>query len=259
MVPVEGGEPQTSTEETDVFVFDEIGGSFGVDAKTFAEDLNAITTPKIHLRINSPGGSVTEGMAIRSSLLHHPSWIRASVDGIAASAASVIALGADEIETMPGAQWMLHDASAMVEGNQAEFDKAATWIGRQSDNLADIYAKRMGISTEEARQLMLAETWAFADEAVEMGLADRVGGPNPAKQIPQDMQERMARKHDLTKWGYRFLGRDDAPAPRVTRTGAGRAVETRDQTVPAERSTPVEPMGRSIAYIEARQATDFDA
>jgi HK97 family phage prohead protease len=257
MVPVEGGEPQPSTEETDVFIFDEIGGSFGVDAKTFAEDLNAISTPRINLRINSPGGSVTEGMAIRSSLLHHASWVKASVDGIAASAASVIALGADEIETMPGAQWMLHDASMNVEGQAVDMGKAQTFLDRQSDNLAEIYAKRMGISTEEARQLMLAETWAFAGEAVEMGLADRVGGPNPAKQVPQDMQQRMARQHDLTKWGYRFLGRDDAPAPRVTRTGAERPVETRDRTVPTERSTPIEPMGRSIAYIEARQATDF--
>jgi HK97 family phage prohead protease len=243
-------------ESTDIYIFDEIGGSFGVDAKTFAEDLNAITTPKIKLHINSPGGSVTEAQACRAALMHHPSWIMASVDGIAASAASVIALAADEIETMPGAQWMLHDASATIEGNEAELGKATTWIGRQSNNLAEIYAKRMGITTEEARQLMLDETWAFADEAVSMGLADRVGGPNPLKQMPQDMAERMARKHDLTRWGYRYLGRDAAPAPRITRAGAGRPVETREQAPSAERSTPREPLGRSIALIEAQLASE---
>jgi len=257
--PIPPDEPGADPiESTDVFVFDEIGGSFGVDAKTFADELNAITTPRIHLRINSPGGSVTEGMAIRSSLLHHPAWITASVDGIAASAASVIALGADEIETMPGAQWMLHDASATIEGNEAELAKATTWIGRQSDNLAEIYATRMGITTEEARQLMLDETWAFSGEAVEMGLADRVGAANPAKTPPADMTERMTRSHDLTRWGYRYLGRDAAPAPRVTRAGAGRPVETRGEPAPAERSTPQQRMGRSIASIEALLDADFE-
>lgn len=258
--PAEEGSTEeriAEAEETDVFIFDEIGGSFGVDAKTFAEDLNAISTPKIRLHINSPGGSVTEGMAIRSSLLHHPSWIVASVDGIAASAASVIALGADEIETMPGAQWMLHDASMAGDGNAAEWAKGSTFLNRQSDNLAEIYAKRMSITTEEARQLMLDETWAFAEEAVALGLADRVGGPNPAKQRPVDMAERMARKHDLSHWGYRYLGRDNAPAPRITRDGGQRPTQTRDQAVPPERSTPPQPMGRSIALIEARLEMDL--
>jgi hypothetical protein len=109
----------------------------------------------------------------------------------------------------------------------------------------------MGITTEAARQMMLDETWAFADESVEMGLSDRVGGPNPAKQIPADMQARMTRSHDLTRWGYRYLGRADAPAPNVHRTGSARPVETRSQVAPAEDSLPRQPQGRSIAYIEA--------
>ena len=245
-------------DETDVFVFDEIGGSFGVDAKIFAEDLNAITTPRINLRLNSPGGSVFDGMAIGNALRHHPAHVTAYVDGIAASAASVIALGADEIVTMPGGQWMLHDASMTIEGNESELTKGATHLGRQSDNIADMYAKRMGITATEARQMMLDETWAFADESVALGLADRVGGPNPAKKVPADLTERMARSHDLTQWGYRYHGRAAAPAPRITRTGAGRPAETRDLAARTERSTPAEPMGRSIAYIEALLDTDFD-
>jgi ATP-dependent protease ClpP protease subunit len=245
--PAGEGEPDTA----DIYVFDEIGGSFGVDAKTFAEDLNAITAPKIKLHINSPGGSVTEGMAIRSALMQHSSWITAYVDGIAASAASIIALGADEIETMEGAQWMLHDASATIEGNEAELTKSATWIGRQSNNLADIYAKRMNITTEDARQMMLDETWAFADESVSLGLADRVGGRNPAKVPPQDMAERMSRKHDLTRFGYRFLSRENAPAPRQTRgTGFAKGGMIERQ------ATPEQPRGRSIALIEAQLGLD---
>ena len=266
--PVEDGTVQelAEPESTDIYVFDEIGGSFGVDAKTFAEDLNAITTPRINLHINSPGGSVTEGMAIRSALMHHPSWITANVDGIAASAASIIALGADDIVTMPGAQWMLHDASTHVEGNQAELGKATTWIGRQSDNLAEIYAERMGITAEEARGLMLAETWAFAEESVEMGLADRVGERSKAKTPPADLAERMARSHDLTRFGYRYTSRMAAPAPLLTRTKAGYEVAL-NSTVPPDTagrgevtapngSTPHQPQGRSIALIEAQLDLD---
>lgn len=254
---VRAGDPGTAggaeeVESTDVYIFDEIGGSFGVDAETFAKDLNAISTPRIALHINSPGGSVFEALAIHSALLHHPSWITAYVDGIAASAASVIALGSDEIVTMPGAEWMLHDASTMAEGNEADLAKAATKIGRQSANIAEIYAGRMKITPEAAREMMLAETWAFAAESVELGLADRVGEKNPAKTPPADMAERMARSHDLTRFGYHYLGRAKAPTPvALTRTGRQSVTTRAGSTAPPQR------MGRSIALIEAEIASEM--
>lgn len=284
-------EPGPESGVATIFIYDEIGGSFGVDAKTFAADLMGITAPTIKLRINSPGGAVHEAKAISSSLMHHPSRVVAYVDGVAASAATIIALGADEVVTMPGGQWFLHDASATDDGNAAEKAKMNTFLDRQSNDLAATYARRMGVTVEEARQLMLDETWAFDTESVELGLADRVA--TRAEFLPADdgeMAQRMKRSFDMTRYGWRYANRDAAPAPRIERTlsasearangremlthvrahadGIGEAAADATELVrqavrqalgdepEPERSTTEQPMGRSIALIEAILATN---
>jgi HK97 family phage prohead protease len=216
------GEPAT------VFIFDEIGGSFGVDAKTFAADLEEIDAPRINVRINSPGGSVFDAIAIHSALLHHPAKVRTYVDGLAASAASVIAMAADPYDDstdsggvvmMPGSQLMIHDASAVQDGNAAEMGKMQTFLDRQSANVADMYQRRAGGTSAEWRELMLAETWLFAREAVDAGLADHLEEAAAAVRDP-DLAEAMARSFDLGQ--YRYAGRRDAPAPRTRRTAPTR-------------------------------------
>lgn len=219
-----GGGNTADRSTTDVFLFDEIGGSFGVSAKRFVADLEAITTPRINLRINSPGGSVFEAITIHSALLHHPAKVRAYIDGVAASAASVIAMGADEYDPdedtggvfmMPGSQLMLHDASAMEDGNAADHGHMQTWLDRQSQNVAAMYARRGGGTPEEWRAVMLDETWLFADEAVAAGLADAEYSRSPVDGPAPD--DRLTRSHDLTVWGYRYAGRAAASAPRPHR------------------------------------------
>jgi HK97 family phage prohead protease len=221
--PHEDGVTQELTGDDDtatIFVFDEIGGSMGVNAKEFAADLEQITAPNIKLRINSPGGSVFDGIAIHSALLHHPARVTAYVDGLAASAASFIAMAGDEIVMMPGSQLMIHDASATVDGNADDMARFVTFLDRQSDNIADMYMRVGGGTREEWRELMLDETWMFADEAVQMGLADRVEQVE-RRRPPTEVEERMARKHDLRKFAYRFESRSAAPRPQ-RRTAAGR-------------------------------------
>jgi len=169
-----GGDPAT------VLIYDEIGGSFGVTAKDFAVALEKITAPTIHLRINSPGGSLFDAIAIYNTLHHHPARVVVYVDALAASAASLIAMGGDEIVMMPGSQLMIHDASAVEDGNAADMRAMSAFLDRQSDNVADIYRLRGGGEAGEWRELMLAETWMFAAEAVDMGLADRVEIVAPA-------------------------------------------------------------------------------
>lgn len=283
-----GVEEETAT----VFIFDEIGGSFGVDAKQFAKDLEEITAPRIRVRINSPGGSVFDAIAIHSALLHHPARIITCVDGLAASAASVIAMAGDEIETMPGGQWMIHDASATDSGNAAEKAKMQTFLDRQSQNLADMYARRAGGHAEEWRELMKAETWAFAQEAVDLGLSDRVvESERKAPPIEdKEMAERMARTFDVST-RYRYAGRRHAPAPRQMWGKALTAAQVREMgeqglamlrrayadgigehpdaleliktavnadpaTPENDLPTPAGPKGRSIALIEAQLAAD---
>ena len=228
------GQPPT------VLIFDEIGGSLGVKAKEFVETIEAIQAPTIRVRINSPGGSVFDALAIHSALLHHQARIEVYVDGLAASAASVIAMAGDELIMMPGSQLMIHDASAVEQGNADDHRKMSTFLDRQSDNLADLYARRGGGEPAEWRDLMRAETWMFAREAVEAGLADRVEAVEVDENEEPELRRRMRRSFDLS--GYRYAGRDAAPAPARRRTAPSTAParEVREVRAPA-RTTPRPP------------------
>lgn len=219
-------------ENTDVFIYDEIGGSMGVDAATFAQELNAITTPSITVRINSPGGSLFDGIAIYNTLVQHPARVLTRVDGIAASAASIVAMAGDEVEMMLGSQLMIHDASAAMAGTAADMDAMRAFLDRQSQNITGIYSRKAGGSREDWRARMLAETWFFADEAVEIGLADRVYSPpkdgaaeeQGSEAVPADLVEAvedafadieilMHRKFDMSAKDYKYADREHAPAP----------------------------------------------
>lgn len=162
-------------ETTEVLVYDEIGGICGLSAENFVNELNEIDTPQIDVRINSPGGSLFDGIVIYNALAKHPSHITTYVDALAASAASIIAMGGDECIMMVGSQMMIHDALGVEMGNSRDFREMADFLDRQSDNIASIYAHKS--TTNDAsgwRNLMLAETWMFANEAVDFGLADGV-------------------------------------------------------------------------------------
>lgn len=202
------GRPDPAGTDPVIFIYDEIGGSLGVDANELVQDIHAITAPQITVRINSPGGSVFDAIAIYNALNHHPANVLVYVDSIAASAASVIAMAGNEIVMMPGSQMMIHDASAPDAGNADDHRKLGTFLDRQSDNIAEIYQLRAGGTVDKWRALMLDETWAFAQESVDLGLADRVQAP-PVRQGPID--EVMTRTFDLTH--FRYAGRENAPAP----------------------------------------------
>jgi len=171
-------DPEEEESETTILIYEEIGGSFGISANDFVTDLNKITTDIINVRVNSPGGALFDGITIYNALNSHPSHIRMYVDGMAASAASIVAMAGDEIVMMPGSQLMIHDAIGVTTGNAADHNVMEKFLHRQSDNIASIYAYRIGDQSEEAiknwRTAMLAETWYMASEAVEAGLADSI-------------------------------------------------------------------------------------
>lgn len=229
-------------DTTEVFVYDEIGGWCGLDASVFVQELNAIETPNITVRINSPGGSLFDGIAIYNALYQHPSHITTRVDALAASAASIIAMAGDEIEMMVGGQLMIHDAMGVEMGNSNDMREMADFLDKQSENIATIYAHKAGGDASEWRDLMLAETWMFAEEAVSMGLADRVytrpveetdAVDNPASEeietsdedaadaedeidsddYEDELAQLMLAPHKLTNRGYKHLGRNRAPNP----------------------------------------------
>jgi ATP-dependent Clp protease protease subunit len=146
----------------------------GVSPEAFVKALNDITAPTIHLRVNSPGGSVFAARAIEQAIRMHKSKVVAHVDGLAASAASFLIMAADEIRMAPGSFLMIHKAWTWTAGNANELRKESDLLEQIDASLVKTYATRSGQETDAIAQWMADETWIEADRAVELGLADGV-------------------------------------------------------------------------------------
>lgn len=160
-----------------VHMYGVIGASWGgLDPAEIVPQLRALDVDEITVHVNSPGGDVYDGMALYNALRAHPARVTAIIDGLAASAASVIICAADDVAISPGAEVMIHDAWSLAIGDADALRKEADSIDRISENVAGIYAARAGGTTAHWRDLMRAETWFSASEAVTAGLADRIDG-----------------------------------------------------------------------------------
>src|SRR5258708_4947099 len=167
-----------------VNIFDEIGW-FGITAEELVSEL-ADLEGDIEVHINSPGGSEFDGMAIYNALASRPGNVTTVVDGIAASAASTIAMAGRPRLMSPGGMMMIHDATAMCMGNEADMLDTARMLAKISDNIAGVYAAHSGKTAAEWRDAMRGagqqgwESWYTAQEAVDAGLADELAArPGP--------------------------------------------------------------------------------
>jgi ATP-dependent protease ClpP protease subunit len=133
------------------------------------------------LHINSGGGDVFDAVAIYSGLRNHKATVNVAVDGIAASAASFIAMAGDTVGIEKPARMMIHDASGLVIGNASDMRDMAELLDDVSDTIAEIYADRAGESTDTWRGRMKSETWYSAQQAVDAKLADSIIGNKPAE------------------------------------------------------------------------------
>lgn len=172
---------EASADEATVYLYDIIGYDWwsggGVTAKQFAKDLAAVTAPVLHLRINSPGGDVFEGRAMVAALQAHPAKKIGHIDGLAASAASFIAMHCNELEITDGAFVMIHNGWTLAMGDRHALTETAALLEKVDGAIVDDYAKRTGASAEQLHEWMDAETWFTAAEAVEHGFADRIAEP----------------------------------------------------------------------------------
>lgn len=192
----------------EIYIYDEIG-DWGTSAQAFAGALAELDVETINLYINSPGGSAWDGVAIYNALRRHPAKINGFVDGIAASAASLIAMASDHLTMNASSQLMIHDASGVAWGDADTMRSTADLLDKLSDSYADAYAKRAGGSREGWRQVMRDETWYTAEEAVLAGLADDWDGSADLKAVAS---------FDLSR--FRFAGRSNAPAPSMPQMAA---------------------------------------
>lgn len=132
------------------------------------------------VRINSDGGYASEGAAIHAALARHAGKVTVSVEGIAASAASLIVMAGAEIVMTPGSILMIHDPATCTCGTAADHEISIRYLTALATSFAGIYAARSGRTVEQARADMTAEVWFSPEEAVAAGYADRVGNDQAA-------------------------------------------------------------------------------
>ena len=161
----------------EVLIYDEIG-AYGVSAKGFLAELGALPDDApIDLRLNSPGGSVFDAVAIYNALSRHSGTITVWIDGIAASAASYIAMAGDEIIMPENAFLMIHDPSGIVMGTATDMRDMAGTLDKIAASMTRGYAAKSGKPEAEIAALMASETWFDATDALDLGLATRMAEP----------------------------------------------------------------------------------
>lgn len=172
----------TAGYDAEIAIYDVIGGGDiffgGVSAESIYYQLRAVQGERVLCRINSVGGSVTEGMAIYNLLMELPGEITTRVDGLAGSIASIIMMAGTEREIAPNAYVMIHQPyAAMVDGNAQELHGIADFLDSNLAKMIDIYASRSGMKPEDVKALVDKTTYMSAEEAVRLGFCTRVTGP----------------------------------------------------------------------------------
>lgn len=192
----------------------------GISPQSFVKALTEITAGTIHLRVNSPGGSVFAARAMEQAIREHKSRIVVHVDGLAASAASFLIMAADEIIMAPGSFLMIHKAWTWLYGNADQMRKEADLLDQIDGSLAKTYATRSGQAEDDIAAWLADETWIEASRAVELGFADTVA---------DDAKAKNATAWDLSAYQHAPAAhespRDSAPPkPEVDRDALRRAV-----------------------------------
>jgi len=196
----------------ELFMYGTVGYSVYLNGIKYA--LGDVVGNEINVHINSYGGDLFEGIAIKNFLLNRPEKINVYIDGIAASAASVIAMAGDHIVMPSDAQMMIHNPWTYTMGNAKELRKTADDLDKAQTSLEKSYMNRFKGTEDELKTLLDEETYLTADEAVLFGLADKIDG-----QVSDD-DEPNAKAALIKKFAAQAV-------PAVTNT-----VETPEETKP---------------------------
>lgn len=161
-----------------IAIYDEIG-SFGISSKKFYDDLVNTTqrTQPVTVHINSPGGSIFDGLAIYNMLKNHTGRVTVQIDGLAASMASIVAMAGDEIIMPENALMMIHNPSGFACGDAGEMRDYADLLDKCRDSMVTIYTDRTGLPQTAIIQAMDQTTWYTGTDAVNLGFADRLTDP----------------------------------------------------------------------------------
>ena len=184
-----------ATKSAELYVYEDIGGGWfgGVSSKDVADELKKLgdSVDRLTVRLNSPGGSVFEGVAIYNLLLSAKPEVHVVVDGLAASIASVVAMAGKTISMADNAMMMIHDPWGMAVGSADEMRRQAETLDAVRDVLVATYTKRTGQRGEDISDWMHAETWMTAAQATELGFADST-----------QEADKLAARCDMSRYPY---------------------------------------------------------
>jgi ATP-dependent Clp endopeptidase proteolytic subunit ClpP len=249
-----------ATDDNTITMYDPIGYDWwtgdGVTAKRVSAALRSIGDNDVTVKINSPGGDVFEGLAIYNLLREHKGKVTVQVLGLAASAASFIAMAADEVQIARAGFLMIHNSWTGVAGDRNEIREVADFLEQIDGTLADIYAVRTGDSIEVMSKLMDEETWMGGSAAIDAGFADALLDSDATKedasasaphQIAARRLDAILAQQGMTRTERRSLIQElKAGTPGATRSGKQNAAET-----PANLANPIAELQAALSRFSA--------
>lgn len=245
-----------------IHLYDEVG-AFGAGSKEFLADLGKLDGQHIHLRINSPGGSVVEGTAIYNALRRHKGGLTVHIDALAASMASVIAMAGAPVYIADNALLMIHNPWTVSMGDSDQLRKEADLLDKLKSTLVNAYTRKTGMDQEQIAEMMDSETWLDAVEAVALGFADAIeeGVAAAATATPESLRARFdtfakgmtqenAPKDEIlaepTATVVSESAPEEQPAPEVEAP-----VSQEPATEPVVEEVPAEPVAEPQAKVSA--------
>lgn len=165
-------------QDRSISIYDVIGFDWwtgeGVTAKRIAGALRSLGQGPVTVNVNSPGGDMFEGLAIYNLLREHPGEVTVKVLGLAASAASVIAMAGDVVQIARAGFFMVHNSWVLAQGNRHDLREIADWLEPFDAAMNDIYVARTGQDLADVQTQMDAESWIGGSQAVDLGYADEL-------------------------------------------------------------------------------------
>ena len=169
-------EVKMAAKSADFYIYGDIGSDYdGLTSQEFVGALNRVASyPNLTLNINSQGGNVFEAFAMYTALKRYTGKITANVDGVAASAASFLAMAGHRIRMAANSLMMIHRPVSRIEGFSGDLRSRADMLDQITTSVVETYAKRSGQASDNVMAMMVAETWMGPQEAVDLGFADEI-------------------------------------------------------------------------------------
>lgn len=202
------------TKRTTLHIYDVIGADLffgGVDVNELVHEIEALDDDaELDVRINSPGGAAWDGLTLANAIMRHPGKTTTHVDGLAASAASLIALAGDDVVISKYGQMMLHNArGGLYSATAEELIDAGKTLQKLNGSMAEFYADRAGGESTEWARAMKRETWYSAEEAKSAGLATEIDESGKREEVEAAAAASIAKASAM----FKYAGRQAAPSP----------------------------------------------